>query len=127
MSEIEQLQAENITLLKELSALKIQLFMERQKNAKAMKQALEYLQDNQRLIADNERHAYVMEYNAFIERFEQIIAEAEQPAQQAPDYAWPTIADYEGAVGFEVNDAFRAAWAMARITNDLFKQMGENT
>jgi hypothetical protein len=42
-----------------------------------------------------------------------------------PDYAWPTIADYEKEVGFEVNDAFKAAWTMARTTNDLFKQMGE--
>ena len=49
-----------------------------------MKQALEYLQDNQHLIADNERHAYVREYNAFIERFEQAIAEAEQPAPAQP-------------------------------------------
>jgi hypothetical protein len=46
------------------------------------------------------------------------------PAAQ-PDYAWPTIADYEKEVGFEVNDAFKAAWTMARTTNDLFKQMGE--
>jgi hypothetical protein len=45
------------------------------------------------------------------------------PAAQ-PDYAWPTIADYEKEVGFEVNDAFKAAWTMARTTNDLFKQMG---
>ncbi len=44
-----------------------------------------------------------------------------------PDYAWPTIADYEKEVGFEVNIAFRSAWAMARTTNDLFKQMGANT
>jgi hypothetical protein len=42
-----------------------------------------------------------------------------------PDYAWPTIEDYEKEVGFEVNIAFRSAWAMARTTNDLFKQMGE--
>jgi hypothetical protein len=42
-----------------------------------------------------------------------------------PDYAWPTIEDYEKEVGFEVNDAFKAAWTMARTTNDLFKQMGE--
>ena len=48
-------------------------------------------------------------------------------AQQAPDYAWPTIADYEKEVGFEVNDAFKAAWTMARTTNDLFKQMGSDT
>jgi hypothetical protein len=48
---------------------------------------------------------------------------AEQPAQQAPDYAWPTVADYEKDVGFAVNDAFKAAWNMARTTNDLFTQM----
>ena len=48
-----------------------------------MKQALRYLQDNQHLIADNERHAYAMKYNAFIERFEQAIADAEK--QQALD------------------------------------------
>jgi hypothetical protein len=48
-----------------------------------VRQALEYLQDNQHLIADNERHAYVMMYNAFIERFEQAIAWAEK--QQALD------------------------------------------
>jgi hypothetical protein len=49
-----------------------------------------------------------------------------QPSQSAPDYAWPTIEDYEKEVGFEVNDAFKAAWTMARTTNDLFKQMGAN-
>ena len=46
---------------------------------------------------------------------------------KAPDYAWPTIADYEKEVGFEVNIAFRSAWTMARTTNDLFKQMGSDT
>ena len=46
---------------------------------------------------------------------------------KAPDYAWPTIADYEKEVGFKVNDAFRAAWTMARTTNDIFKQMGSDT
>jgi hypothetical protein len=44
-----------------------------------------------------------------------------------PDYAWTTIEDYEKEVGFKVNDAFKAAWTMARTTNDLFKQMGEST
>lgn len=44
MSEIEQLQAENITLKKELAAARIWLYIERQKNAKAMKQALEALE-----------------------------------------------------------------------------------
>jgi hypothetical protein len=46
-------------------------------------------------------------------------------ARPQPDYAWPTIEDYEKEVGFKVNDAFKAAWTMARTTNDLFKQMGE--
>jgi hypothetical protein len=42
-----------------------------------------------------------------------------QPAP-VPDYAWPTVADYEKDVGFEVNEAFKMAWAMARTTNALF-------
>jgi hypothetical protein len=48
-------------------------------------------------------------------------------ARPQPDYAWPTIEDYEKEVGFEVNIAFRSAWAMARTTNDLFNQMGSDT
>jgi hypothetical protein len=40
----------------------------------AMKQALEALKDNQHLVADNERHAYVMEYNAIIEKLEEALA-----------------------------------------------------
>jgi hypothetical protein len=49
------------------------------------------------------------------------------PAAPVPDYAWPTVADYEKDVGFEVNEAFKMAWVMARTTNDLFTQMGKNT
>ena len=60
------------------------------------------------------------------EREDALRAEVER-LKKAPDYAWPTIEDYEKEVGFEVNDAFRAAWTMARTTNDLFKQMGEST
>ena len=52
---------------------------------------------------------------------------AEQPAQQAPDYAWPAVQDYEADVGFKVNDAFQMGWDMARTTNDLFKQTGSDT
>ena len=50
---------------------------------------------------------------------------ASPPTQPAPvpDYAWPTVADYEKDVGFAVNDTFKAAWNMARTTNDLFTQM----
>ena len=50
----------------------------------AIKQALEYLRCNQHHIADNERHAYVMEYNAFIEKLEQAVATEESSATQEP-------------------------------------------
>jgi hypothetical protein len=49
------------------------------------------------------------------------------PAAPVPDYAWPTVADYEKDVGFEVNEAFKMAWAMARTTNALFTQVEKNT
>jgi hypothetical protein len=52
--------------------------------------------------------------------------EQEQQAQQEPDYAWPTVADYEKYVGIEVNQVFKRAWNMARTTNDIFTQR-ENT
>jgi hypothetical protein len=106
----------------------------------AMKLALAFLQQNQQYIVDNERHAYVMLYNDFVNKLEDIISQdiisQDAPPKQdvpetnfgnmaQPDYAWPTIEDYEKEVGFEVNDAFKAAWTMARTTNDLFKQMGE--
>ena len=48
-----------------------------------------------------------------------------QQSKAQPDYAWPTIEDYEKEVGFKVNDAFKAAWTMARTTNGFLKQMGE--
>jgi hypothetical protein len=51
---------------------------------------------------------------------------AAQPAQ-GPDYAYPTIEEYEEITGFKVNDTFRMGWAMARTTNDLFKQMEKHT
>ena len=46
---------------------------------------------------------------------------------QEPDYAYPTIEEYEELTGFKVNDTFRMGWVMARTTNDLFKQMEKNT
>jgi hypothetical protein len=62
-----------------------------------------------------------------IQRHEQNVQKfLSTPPTAQPDYAWPAIADYEKEVGFEVNDAFKAAWTMARTTNDLFKQMGES-
>jgi len=64
---------------------------------------------------------------AIKEERDALTAEVVRLKAAQPDYAWPTIADYEKEVGFEVNIAFRSAWAMARTTNDLFKQMGANT
>jgi hypothetical protein len=48
---------------------------------------------------------------------------AEQPAQQEPEYAWPTVADYENDVGLEVNQAFKMGWGMARTTNSFLNQL----
>ncbi len=64
---------------------------------------------------------------AIKEERDALAAEVVRLKAAQPDYAWPTIEDYEEEVGFEVNIAFRSAWAMARTTNDLFNQMGENT
>jgi len=49
----------------------------------------------------------------------------DEPAQEL-DYAYPTIEDFEEITKFKVNDTFRMGWAMARTTNDLFKQMEKN-
>lgn len=46
-------------------------------------------------------------------------AQWEQAQQRKPDYSWPTIANYEKDVGFEVNDAFKAGWDMARTTDTM--------
>jgi hypothetical protein len=40
---------------------------------------------------------------------------------QEPDYAWPTVDDYEKDVGFQVGEAFKMAWNMARTTNGFLK------
>ena len=45
---------------------------------KVMELAFEALKENQHLVADNERHAYVMEYNSIIEKCEEALAEPEQ-------------------------------------------------
>jgi hypothetical protein len=57
-----------------------------------------------------------------IDKLEAALAQPEQE----PDYAWQTVADYEKDVGFQVGEAFKMAWSMARTTNALFKEM-ENT
>jgi hypothetical protein len=72
--------------------------------------------------ASNEIEAHIAE-----EQLLDVRAEInKQQSKAQPDYVWPTIEDYEEEVGFKVNDAFKAAWTMARTTNDLFKQMGKN-
>ena len=45
---------------------------------KVMELAFEALKENQHLVADNERHAYVMEYNSIIEKCEEALAKTEQ-------------------------------------------------
>lgn len=75
---------------------------------------------------------YVMRMQAAAElrrlvSFNQQLMDEVARLNKAPDYAWPTIEDYEKEVGFKVNEAFKAAWTMARTTNDLFKQMGSDT
>jgi hypothetical protein len=47
----------------------------------ALKLALEALKENQHLVADNERHAYVMEYNSIIEKCEEALAESEKQGE----------------------------------------------
>lgn len=79
------------------------------KQTEALKLALEALEDAKK----NHGLVYVTELCAIRE------ALAEQPAQQRTDYAWPTLADYERDVGFQTNEAFRAAWNMARTTNKM--------
>ena len=44
----------------------------------ALRLALEALEDNQHLVADNERHVYVMEYNSIIEKCKEALAQPEQ-------------------------------------------------
>jgi hypothetical protein len=42
---------------------------------------------------------------------------------RGPDYAWPTVDDYENDVGFKVNQAFKIAWNMARTTNGFINRL----
>jgi hypothetical protein len=45
----------------------------------------------------------------------------EESSATQPDYAWPTVDDYEKDVGFQVGEAFKMAWNMARTTNGFLK------
>ncbi len=47
--------------------------------------------------------------------------------KRKPDYTWPTVADYEKDMEFEVNQPFKMAWSMARTTNSMFTQKEKNT
>jgi hypothetical protein len=44
----------------------------------------------------------------------------------ADDFAYSTLDEYEGIVGFEVNEAFRTGWTMARTTNRMLAQLAPN-
>jgi hypothetical protein len=46
--------------------------------------------------------------------------------KEKPDYAWPTVEDYEKETGYQVNDAFKMGWTMARTTNGFFQQIADN-
>ena len=37
------------------------------------------------------------------------------PGSPTPEYMYESINEYEAIVGFKVNEAFRAGWAMARM------------
>ena len=60
-----------------------------------LKLALEALKENQHLVADNQPHAYVMEYNSIIEKCEEALAQTEQEPvaweQFYPDIGKPQI------------------------------------
>ena len=62
----------------------------------ALKLALEALEDNQHLVADNERHAYVMEYNDLIEKCKEALAQPEQKpvAWRHKGQPWEFKTDY---------------------------------
>jgi hypothetical protein len=82
-----------------------------------IEQMLEMLVDNREYIEANERATYLAMYDKAIADGEILLR------KPIPDYAWPTIQYYEREVGYEVNDIFKSAWAMARTTNDMFGQM----
>ena len=71
----------------------------------ALKLALEFLEDNEHYVAENERHIYVLLYNEVIKKCKAALA---QPAQQEP-VAWMrgdgTLRFAEGKV-FAVNQPF---------------------
>jgi hypothetical protein len=49
----------------------------------ASKLALEALKDNQHLVADNERHTYIMEYSGIIEQLEAALAQSQSDVKQS--------------------------------------------
>ena len=48
----------------------------------ALTLAFEALKENQHLVADNQPHAYVMEYNSIIEKCEEALAQSKEPEQE---------------------------------------------
>ena len=81
----------------------------------ALKLALEFIENSECGTADLE--ARIKE--ALREHAMREVQRLGQEIEQEPEYAWPTVADYERDVGFQTNEAFRMAWGMARTTNKM--------
>ena len=77
----------------------------------ALKLALDALKESR---TDNDTMEFHDRKNKAIAVVEKALAQT-----QEPEYAWPTVADYERDVGFQTNEAFRMAWVMARTTNKM--------
>ena len=43
------------------------------------------------------------------------------------DYAYKTVAEYEGIVGYRVNEAFKIGWDMARVTDKMLSDLASNS
>ena len=65
------------------------------------------------------------EVDALLDRIKRLGFE-ETEEDEKPDYAWPTVEDYEKETGYQVNDAFKMGWTMARTTNGFFQQIADN-
>jgi hypothetical protein len=83
----------------------------------AIEQMLEMLVDNREYIEANERIEYLLNYDKAIADGEILLR------KPIPDYAWPTVQDYERERGFTTDSNFKLGWTMARTTNDLFNQL----
>jgi hypothetical protein len=80
--------------------------------------ALEALEDNQHLVADNERHAYVMEYNSIIEKCKETLAQHDS-VQAKPEPEQEPVALQDD----EIYDAAYSAYCKGENSRELFRIM----